>query len=228
MIELKNATKIYNYKTPKELTALKDVNIRIEKGNFVLLKGPSGSGKSTLLSLIAGFTHPTFGRVVVKGEDISKLPDRFLSLFRRQNIGFIFQKFNLLDDLTLYDNLILPLIPDSIEYKELKSRAEKLLKDFSIYDKRDVLVGKLSGGQQQRAAIARALINYPDIILADEPTANLDSKLVYELFDILKKLKSEGKTIVVATHDERFEGLKEIDEIFTVKEGHVFNAADSD
>jgi putative ABC transport system ATP-binding protein len=224
MIELKNVTKIYNYKTSKELIALKDVNLRVEKNSFVLLKGPSGSGKSTLLSLMAGFTHPTFGRVLVNGEDISKMPDNFLTLFRRKNIGFIFQKFNLLEDISVFDNLIVPLIVDEISYKELRQRANNLMKRFQIYEKRDVIVRKLSGGEQQRVAIARALINEPLIILADEPTANLDSKLVSELFEILKKLKEEGRTIVVATHDERFERLDFIDKIFEVKEGNVLNA----
>ncbi len=224
MIEVKNVTKIYNYKTSKEIKALEDVNLRIEDNELVLLMGPSGSGKSTLLSLMAALTKPTFGSVIVDGENISRLPDPFAALFRRAHIGFIFQKFNLLEDLTVFDNVVLPLIPDKIEAKELEKRAQKVMEHFSISHKATQKVAKLSGGEQQRVAIARAMINDPDIVLADEPTANLDAKLTKSFLETLRTLKEEGKTIVIATHDPRFEKLEIVDRIFEVKEGHVLNA----
>ncbi len=221
MIELVKVTKIYNAGTSKEVRALKDVTLSIPKGACVLLMGPSGSGKSTLLSLIASLTRPTSGRVVVEGEVVSKLPDRFAADFRREKIGFIFQKFNLLEDLSVFENVVLPLVPASIEAEKLEKRAYEVMKKFSIAHKAAMSVRKLSGGEQQRCAIARALINNPPIILADEPTANLDSALTEDFFEILQDLKNEGKTIVIATHDPRFEKLDFIDSIVEVQEGHV-------
>ncbi len=222
MIELNHVSKIYNYKTPKEVVALEDVNLSIPEGAFVLLMGPSGSGKSTLLSLIGGLTRPTKGSVIVDGEYVSKLPDHFAALFRRQKIGFIFQKFNLIEDLSVLDNVVLPLVPTSMPYHEIKKRAEEVMQRFSIAHKSATPVSKLSGGEQQRVAIARSLVNDPPIILADEPTANLDAKLVDRFFDILQELKKQGKTLVVATHDPRFERLHP-DLIYEVREGHVLN-----
>ena len=221
MIELVKVTKIYNAGTSKEVQALKEVTLSIPKGACVLLMGPSGSGKSTLLSLIASLTRPTSGKVVVDSEVVSKLPDRFAADFRRKKIGFIFQKFNLLEDLSVFENVVLPLVPTSIEAERLEKRTYEVMKKFSIAHKADMRVRKLSGGEQQRCAIARALINNPPIILADEPTANLDSALTEDFFHIMQELKSEGKTIVIATHDPRFEKLGFIDSIVEVQEGHV-------
>jgi len=221
IIEIKNVTKIYNFKTPKEVIALKNINLSIKEGEFILLMGPSGSGKSTLLSIIAALTKPTYGKVIVKNEVLSKLPDRFAALFRRENIGFIFQKFNLIEDLNVFDNVILPLIPSDIEPKELENKAYKVMKDFSIEHKANQVVRKLSGGEQQRCAIARAMINDPQIILADEPTANLDAKLTSEFINIVKKLKKEGKTIIIATHDPRFETLDFVDKIYNILDGEL-------
>ncbi|WP_345741181.1 ABC transporter ATP-binding protein [Nitrosophilus kaiyonis] len=221
MIAIKNVTKIYNYQTNKEVVALKDINLNIKRSEFVILMGPSGSGKSTLLSIIAALTKPTFGTVFVKDENISKLPDRYAALFRREHIGFIFQKFNLIEDLNVFDNVILPMIPSNIDSKELEKKAIKVMKDFSIYHKKDTIIRKLSGGEQQRCAIARAMINSPEIILADEPTANLDAKLTKDFINMMEKLKDEGKTVVIATHDPRFEKLSFIDKIIQISEGKI-------
>ncbi len=221
IIFVKNVTKIYNFETNKEIVALKDINLNVKSGEFVILMGPSGSGKSTLLSVIAALTKPTEGRVIVKNEPLSKLPDRFAALFRRENIGFIFQKFNLLEDLSVFDNVILPLIPSDISSKLLEEKAYEAMRKFSIEHKKDEKVRKLSGGEQQRCAIARALINNPNIILADEPTANLDAKLTADFIEILRGLKKEGKTIIVATHDPRFEKLEFIDALVYIQDGKI-------
>ncbi len=221
IIVIKNVTKIYNYQTNKEVVALKDINLDIKKGEFVILMGPSGSGKSTLLSIIATLTKPTYGSVKVKDEILSKLPDRFAALFRRAHIGFIFQKFNLIEDLSVFDNVVVPLIPSNVPSKTIEEKAKKVMKDFSIFHKKETTVRKLSGGEQQRCAIARAMINDPEIILADEPTANLDSKLTKDFIEIMKKLKKEGKTIIIATHDPRFEKLIFVDKIVYISEGKL-------
>ena len=226
IIEINSVTKIYNLGTVKEVVALKDVSLKIKENEFVILMGPSGSGKSTLLSIIAALTKPTYGNVVVKDEVLSKLPDHFAALFRRNHIGFIFQKFNLLEDLSVFDNVVIPLLPSDILVSELEKKAKKVLKDFSILHKIDQKVSKLSGGEQQRCAIARALINGPEIILADEPTANLDAKLTRDFIDIMKKLKNEGKTIIIATHDPRFENLDFVDKIVHITDGQICSKSD--
>ncbi len=210
-IVVDSVTKIYNQGSPKEVIVLKDISFEVKKGEVVLLMGASGSGKSTLLSLIAGFLKPTFGKVAVKGEVISKLPDNFATEFRRKNIGFIFQKFNLLEDLSVKENVLLPLIPLDMKTKQMDEKANRVLELFSIKHKANQKVSTLSGGEQQRCAIARAMINEPNIILADEPTANLDKSLSEEFIELLKDLKEMGKTILIATHDSRFEDLEFVD-----------------
>jgi putative ABC transport system ATP-binding protein len=216
MIECKNLTKIY-----KDMSALDNLNITFEKGEFIVLKGASGSGKSTLLSLIAGLTKPTRGEVLVQNKQISKMPDNFVSLFRRENVGFIFQKYNLIPTLNVFENIITPLIPSNPNEKELNEIVDKLLDMFSLKSKKNELVKNLSGGEQQRVAICRALINNPSIIIADEPTANLDSKLSLEFIEIIKKLKNENRTIIVATHDPLFFELEFCDKVIEMKDGKL-------
>ena len=217
MITFKNVNKIF----ANDFYALKDINFHIKQGELVLLKGASGSGKSTILSLLAGLSKPSSGEVVVFNKQISKLPDDFASLFRREHIGFVFQKFNLIESLSVKENIITPLIPSNLEESIIDQRCEALLKRFDIEEKRDVLVKKLSGGEQQRVVIARALINEPRIIIADEPTANLDEKLSQDFILYLKALKEEGKTIIVATHDNLFFDLDFIDKIIQMKKGVI-------
>jgi putative ABC transport system ATP-binding protein len=215
MIQLKNIHKIY----VNDFHALKDISFDLKKGELALLKGASGSGKSTVLSLIAGLSKPSSGEVIVKNERISKLPDDFASLFRRDNIGFIFQKFNLIEDLSVRDNIIIPLIPASFDENIINKRVDTLLARFEMSEKKDQLVKNLSGGQQQRVVIARALINEPSIIIADEPTANLDEKLSLDFVAFLKLLKEEGKTIILATHDPLFFDLPFVDKIIEMDKG---------
>ncbi len=216
MIECKNLRKTY-----KDMIALKSVDITFNKGEVVVLKGASGSGKSTLLSLMAGLNKPTTGEVIAHGKQISKMPDSFVSMFRRENIGFMFQKYNLMPTLSVYNNIIMPLIPSNPKEDELNEKVDKLLNMFSIYSKKTSLVKNLSGGEQQRVAISRALINNPSIIIADEPTANLDSKLSLEFIEIMRGLKSEERTIIIATHDPLFFELDFVNKIIEMKDGQI-------
>jgi putative ABC transport system ATP-binding protein len=201
LIRTENVTKIYNPRKPDEITALADASLNIRKGEVVVLKGPSGSGKTTLLSLIGCMGRPTSGRIVVDGKDVAKLPERFLTMIRRRTFGFIFQQFNLVRNVSVLENVLLPLYPIEISFADMRDRGEKILKDLGLQEKMQMKVNRLSGGEQQRVAIARALINQPEIIIADEPTAHLDSKLSTDLLMILKDLNLAGKTIVIATHD---------------------------
>jgi len=221
MIEIKNITKIYNYGLSNEITALSDVSFKINEGELVILRGVSGSGKSTLLSIIAALQKPTFGEVIVKNERISKLPDNFASLFRRENIGFIFQKFNLIPTLSVFDNIVTPLIPKNLSDEEIEFKAVNVMNEFNIIHKKDELVRNLSGGEQQRVAIARALVNNPCIILADEPTASIDEKLSLQFLEYIKKMKNYGKTIIIATHDPMFFNLPFADKEIIIRNGKV-------
>jgi len=221
MIELKNITKIYEINKNNKIIALENIDLKIKEGEVVVLKGASGSGKSTILSLIAALSKPTSGEVVVDGKKISKLPDNFASIYRRDNIGFIFQKYNLIPSLSVKENIILPLIPLNLHAKELEDKLKTVADMFHISHKLDVIVKNLSGGEQQRVAIARANINDPKIIIADEPTANLDEKLSIHFLQILKELKALNKTIVIATHDPLFFNLEFIDKEVEINNGNI-------
>jgi len=219
MIELKNIFKIYETNSIEKVTALKDINLSFNEGELIVLKGASGSGKSTILSLIASLSKPTTGEVIVDKKKISKLPDNFASIYRRDNIGFIFQKYNLITTLTVQENILLPLIPLNLNTSLAQKKLERVMKMFQIEHKKDSLVKNLSGGEQQRVAIARANVNNPKIIIADEPTANLDKKLSLSFIEIIKKLKSENKTIIIATHDPLFFNLDIVDREITISDG---------
>jgi putative ABC transport system ATP-binding protein len=221
MITLKNITKKYELNRNNTVTALEDIDIKIDKGELVVLKGVSGSGKSTVLSLIASLTKPTEGEVIVDGQRVSKLPDNFASDYRQKSIGFVFQKYNLIPTLTVVDNILLPLVPTNPNQNEARAKLDRVMEQFNISDKRDTIVRNLSGGEQQRVAIARALINNPNIIIADEPTANLDEKLSLDFIEILRLLKESGKTVVVATHDPLFFDLDIVDRVIEMQKGRV-------
>ena len=221
MIELKNITKKYDINKNNIVTALDGINLTINEGELVVLKGASGSGKSSVLSLIAALSKPTSGEVIVDGKRVSKLPDNFASDFRRDNVGFIFQKYNLINTLSAKENIILPLIPMNLHVDIIEEKLKRVSKMFHIEHKEDILVKNLSGGEQQRVAIARSNINEPKIILADEPTANLDEKLSLRFIDILKELKAQGKTIVVATHDPLFFNLDIVDTEIEIHQGII-------
>jgi putative ABC transport system ATP-binding protein len=219
MIELKNITKIYDESKENSVAALKNINLTVKEGELVVLRGASGSGKSTILSLIASLAKPTSGEVVVDRLRVSKLVDSFASAYRRESIGIIFQKYNLIPSLSVSENIILPLVPLNLHVKEVEAKLESVLEKFHIAHKASVLVKNLSGGEQQRVAIARANINNPKIILADEPTANLDEKLSLHFIEMLRELKHDGKTIIVATHDPLFFDLDIVDRVLEINHG---------
>lgn len=200
VIEIVDLWKIYKLGTV-EVEVLKDINGRIDKGEFVSIMGPSGSGKSTLLYLIGGLDKPTSGCIKVNGKDISGMKDKDESSMRRKEIGFVFQFYNLIPNLTVEENVLLPVLLDGKKLKSYQDKLKEILNIVGLLDRRSHTPKELSGGQQQRVAIARALINEPDIILADEPIGNLDSKTGTEVMELLKTINKErGRTIVQVTH----------------------------
>jgi len=221
MIELKNITKKYEINKNNTTIALHNINLSIQEGEIVILKGASGSGKSTILSLIAALSKPTSGEVIVDKKHISKLPDNFASIYRRDNIGFIFQKYNLIPTLSVKENILLPLVPLNLSNKEMEEKLHTVMQKFTIEHKKDSIVKRLSGGEQQRVAIARSYVNNPKIIIADEPTANLDERLSLHFIEILKEFKALGKTVVVATHDPLFFGLDFVDKEIEIERGNL-------
>jgi len=200
MIELYNIYKIYKMGA-NEVYALNDVSLRIDKFEFTAIVGPSGSGKSTLMNILGCLDTPTSGKYILDGKEVSQMNDNQLADIRSNKIGFVFQSFNLIQKLTALENVELPLIYKGVSAKERHKRAKKALEMVGLSDRMHHKPFELSGGQQQRVAIARALVTEPPIILADEPTGNLDSKSGKEVMDILKDLHAKGNTIVLITHD---------------------------
>jgi len=201
IIHLENISKNY-YLGKQELQVLKGINIDIFKNEYVALMGPSGSGKSTLMNILGCLDSPTGGKYILNAKDVSGMPDNDLAEVRNKEIGFVFQQFNLLPRLTAIENVALPLIYSGVEKKERLERAMEVLTKVKLEDRSHHKPNELSGGQCQRVAIARALINDPSIILADEPTGNLDSKTSYEIMDILTKIHNDGNTVILVTHEE--------------------------
>ncbi len=206
ILELQNIKKSY-FLGKQELPVLKGITMDIFKNDYVALMGPSGSGKSTLMNILGCLDSPTGGKYILNGKDVSRMEDDDLAAVRNKDIGFVFQQFNLLPRLTAAENVALPLIYSGIGKKERTERAEAVLKQVRLEDRMYHKPNELSGGQCQRVAIARALINNPAIILADEPTGNLDSKTSHEIMDILGKIHSDGNTIVLVTHEEDIAGF---------------------
>ncbi len=219
MIRVENLCKRYNAHTKHEVRAVEEVNLTIAKNSFVVLKGPSGSGKTTLLNIIGTLDRPTTGKVFIDEEEITAFSDIALSVLRRKKIGFIFQDFMLIPRLSGWENVSYPLIPMGIGAKERFTRAKTLLEMMDLGERVTHTPEELSGGQQQRVAIARALINNPEIIIADEPTSNIDEETCVKLLNTLIALKNRGATIVVATHDPRFKEIA--DETFTMRNGRL-------
>ncbi|MBO0330345.1 ABC transporter ATP-binding protein [[Muricauda] lutisoli] len=224
IIDAHNVSKIYK-ETAVPVRALQDVHLHIEEGEFVALVGPSGSGKSTLLNMIGGLDEPTSGTVFVDGVEITKLPENKLIDFRLQNIGFVFQSFNLIPVLTSRENIGFVLQLQKVSKKDREKRVLELLREVDLEEKIDSRPGELSGGQQQRVAVARALASKPKIILADEPTANLDSKSASNLLDIMAKLNKEEKiTFLFSTHDQRV--IEKARRVITLVDGKVDSDVD--
>ncbi len=222
LIKLDNVWKVYNL-GKIDVTVLKGLHFQINKGDFVAVMGPSGSGKSTTMNMIGCLDTPTKGSIHLKGHNISKLSESSLAQIRGKTIGFIFQQFNLIPTMTALENVMLPMIFQDVEESERKKIASSLLETVGLKERENHKPAELSGGEQQRVAIARALANNPEIILADEPTGNLDSKTGIEIISMLKRLHGkEGKTIVVITHDKNV--AKNASKIIFLKDGRVTNS----
>lgn len=217
ILEVKNLCKTYG-KGETEVKALNNVSFSVDKGEFVAIIGPSGSGKSTLLHILGGVDVPTSGSVIINGEDISKLNETALAIFRRRQIGLIYQFYNLIPILTVEENLTLPLRLDGRKPDERQT--EYLVKTLGLENRLDHLPNQLSGGQQQRVSIGRAFINNPALMLADEPTGNLDSENSKEIVSLLRKFnKEQNQTVIIITHDERI--ALAADRIIEIEDGKI-------
>ena len=218
LVKILNISKIYG-QPPNQVVALKNVSCEIKKGEFVAIIGPSGSGKSTLMNIIGCLDEPTSGQLLLEDKKVSALSQNELAKIRNSKIGFIFQSFNLLPRTSAIKNVMLPLLYSKVEKKQRENKAKQMLAKVGLEDKENATPSQLSGGQQQRVAIARALINDPQIILADEPTGNLDTKSSSEIMQILKHLNGEGKTIVIITHESEI--AKSAKRIITLRDGQI-------
>ena len=222
LLEVNNIRKVYTTRLSTQSTeALKNVNFAVDKGEYVAIMGESGSGKTTLLNILATFDKATSGSVLLNDLDLSKLKDKELADFRRDNLGFVFQDFNLLDNFSIKDNILLPLVLANKKYKDMEQRLEKVTKPLGI----DKLINKypyeISGGQRQRVAVARAIITNPSLILADEPTGALDSKSTDQLLNVFDKLNEIGQTIIMVTHSVKTAARAK--RVLFIKDGVVFH-----
>jgi len=221
MIEIQNLNKIFNENKSNEFHTLKDINLQIKDNSCVILKGVSGSGKSTLLSIIATLMKPSSGTIKVNENIISKLPDLHASTFRAKHIGFVFQNYNLFNSFNVYENIAMATTTLNLNSNEIKENVNKAMKIANIIHKENQTVSNLSGGEKQRVAIARAIVNNPELIVCDEPTANLDKENSQNFLKMIKELKTLGKTIVIATHDPIFDELDFVDEIYHMEDGKI-------
>jgi len=219
IIELKDVKKIYNQGKSNELVVLKDIDLEINKGDMIAVYGPSGSGKSTLLHIIGCLDRATSGKVLIEGKDTSKLLDDDLALIRREKIGFVFQQFNLINVFTALENVEMPLIIAGKSKSKARKRATELLKSIGLGERLNHFPNQLSGGEIQRVAIARALANEPSVILADEPTGNLDTKTGSDIIDLMKDLNGKGFTFIIVTHDSRI--TKSVKRVISIQDGKI-------
>lgn len=199
-IRLRDIKKIYKM-GGQELAALNGINLDIKRGEFAALMGPSGSGKSTLMNILGCLDRPTIGSYELEGKEVAHLSDDELAVMRNKHIGFVFQNFNLLSRISSLENVALPLVYAGVGASERRKRAQQVLEAVGLWDRAEHLPNELSGGQRQRVAIARALVNNPEIIMADEPTGNLDTKSTKEIMEIFQEMHGRGKTIILVTHE---------------------------
>ena len=222
LLSVNNIKKIYSSKkSTNKIEALKDISFTVNQGEFIAIMGESGSGKSTLLNIIASFDKPTSGSVILKQKDISQIKNNEMASFRRDHLGFVFQDFNLLDNFSLRDNIALPLVLDSKKHQQIETAVNLVAEKLSITSLLDKYPYEVSGGQKQKAAVARALVNNPDIILADEPTGALDSKSTQELLSLFKKINSTGETILMVTHSIKAASCA--NRVLFIRDGQIYH-----
>lgn len=222
LLEIKNLKKIYTGRMGgNQVCALNDVSFSVEKGEYVAIMGESGSGKTTLLNILASLDKPSAGSVCLEGKDITTIKQKDICAFRRDNLGFVFQDFNLLDTLTLQENIFLPLVLAQVPYQEMYNRLTPLAQKLEIADLLEKYPYEVSGGQKQRAAAARALITEPKIVLADEPTGSLDSRAADKLLTLFTQINEEGQTILMVTHSIR--AASHARRVLFIKDGCIFN-----
>lgn len=221
LLEVRNAKKVYTTRFGgNQVEALRNVNFSVEPGEYVAVMGESGSGKSTLLNILAALDRPTKGKVYLKGRDLSGIKEKEMAAFRRQNLGFLFQDFHLLDTFSLRDNIFLPLVLSGMKYGKMEERLQPVAKQLEITQLLDKYPYEVSGGQKQRAAVARALVTKPQLLLADEPTGNLDSHSGQLVIDTLNRIHMEyKKTIIMVTHDPKMASY--CDRILLLKDGKI-------
>lgn len=222
LLEVKNIKKIYTTRFGQvKVQALSDVNFSVEDGEYVAIMGESGSGKTTLLNILATLDQPTSGKIILKGKNLAEVRARELCAFRREHMGFVFQDFNLLDTMSLKDNIFLPLVLAGMKHEKMQQRLIPLAKKLAILDILEKYPYEVSGGQKQRAAVARALITEPKLILADEPTGALDSRSANDLLDLLEEINRDGQTILMVTHSAR--AASRAGRVLFIKDGEVYH-----
>ena len=222
LLDVKNVRKVYTTRFGgNQVEALKDVNFSVEQSEYVAIMGESGSGKSTLLNILAALDKPTEGKVFLKEKDLSKVKEKEMAAFRRNNLGFVFQDFNLLDTFSLKDNIFLPLVLSGTSYREMERRLLPLADKLGIKNLLEKYPYEVSGGQKQRTAVARALISRPQLVLADEPTGALDSKAADELLQLFNAVNQEGQTILMVTHSTK--AASHAKRVLFIKDGEVFH-----
>ena len=222
MLEVQNIKKIYRSRFGKnELEALKSINFTVEAGEYIAIMGESGSGKTTLLNILALLDRPTSGKVILMGKDLQEIKDNEMAKFRRENLGFVFQDFNLLDNFTVKENILLPLVLSDEKISVMEEKLSKIAKKLSVSDLLNKYPYEISGGQKQRTAVARALISDPKILLADEPTGALDSNSTRELLKVFKDLNQDGETILMVTHS--IMAASEAKRVLFIKDGEIYH-----
>lgn len=222
LLDVKHVKKVYTTRFGRNsVTALKDVTFSVDEGEYVAVMGESGSGKTTLLNILAALDKPTEGEVILNGENIVEIPERSMAAFRRSQLGFVFQDFNLLDTFSLKDNIFLPLVLSGMKYKEMNKRLQPIAEELGIADLLEKFPYEISGGQKQRVAIARAIITSPRLILADEPTGALDSKSTDDLLDVFNRINRQGHTIIMVTHS--VQAAAHAERVMFIKDGRVFH-----
>ncbi len=222
ILEVNNLKKVYTTRLGgNQVEALKNLSFSVEEGEYVAIMGESGSGKTTLLNILAALDKPTGGQVILNGKNIVDIREKEISAFRRENLGFVFQDFNLLDNFSLKDNIVLPLVLSGVDYKEMERRITPIAAQLGILDILGKYPYEVSGGQKQRAAVARALIIKPELVLADEPTGALDSKATEDILTLFNKINERGQTILMVTHSTK--AASHARRVLFIKDGEVFH-----